>query len=251
MNAAGIDVVDLCFRIGRFEMDGLTLRVDPGEYFVLTGHNGAGKSLLIKLIAGLYRPLGGTIRINGRDLQDLPPWKRNLGYVPQEGILFPNRDVRGNILFGLQMRRLSGTEQQDRLGEVTALLGIDGLLDRDVEGLSGGERQKVGLARALVLEPDVLLLDEPVSAIDEETRDSLCRDLRTIQERIGVTVVHVSHNRNETALVADRVGVLENGVLAGVCDVERSPEGRATPPPVGWTVALSGKAPAEVTGEHR
>jgi ABC-type sugar transport system ATPase subunit len=213
VTAPGIHVKGLCFRIGSFTMKDLELEVPDGEYFVLTGPNGAGKTILIRLLSGLLRPESGEISVQGRSLTDLPPWKRNMGYVPQEALLFPNYTVERNIDFGLRMRHRPVEERRKEVGRVAEFLGIGDLLDRRTKGLSGGERQKVALARVLVLNPAVLLLDEPVSAIDEKTRDPLCRELKRVQRELSITTLHVSHNRNETALVADRVGILEGGTL--------------------------------------
>lgn len=215
MSFQGIEIQRLCFQIGSFEMTDLYLNVERGAYFVLTGPNGSGKSLLLKLLCGIYQPLSGVIQINGCDVHDLPPWERRIGYVPQEGGLFPNRSVGGNIGFGLEVRRVAGEKRVEKIEHVADLLGITHLLERMPAGLSGGERQKASLARALVLEPDILLLDEPVSAIDEQSRDTVCRELREIQRSLGITTLHVSHNRLETELVADRVGIIQNGTMQG------------------------------------
>lgn len=204
-------------------MEELSLVIPQGQYFVLTGPNGAGKTILLKLIAGLFKPERGTIRIDGRDVTGLPPWKRGLGAIQQDGLLFPNRTVRDNIGFGLEIRGLGQPERDRAVEEVAGQFNILPLLDRMPAGLSGGERQKASLARTLVLKPSVLLLDEPLSAIDEGARDDLLRrELKAIQRQSGITVVHVAHNRQEIELVADRVGVMTGGRL---CSVE-APEKR-------------------------
>ncbi len=213
---SGIELEEVSFRIGDFALRRFSLSVPQGEYFVLTGPNGAGKTVLLKLIAGLYVPQEGCIRIEGKRLDGVPPWKRNIGYVPQDGVLFPRRNVRQNIRFGLEVRPHGRNGMDDAVAEMAEVLGIEYLLDRMPAGLSGGERQKVSLARALIFRPAVLLLDEPVSAIDEDTRDALCRQLRQVQRKFNVTTIHVSHNRRETGLVADRVGVIDGGVLQGI-----------------------------------
>jgi len=217
-NGWGLEVTDLVVRIGNFRLCIPELRLPKGEYFVLTGHNGAGKSVFVRAIAGLLRPVSGAIAIEGRRVERAPPWERHIGYVPQDGILFPNRTVRGNISFPLEVRKVKTAEIAARVDEVAAQVGIEPLLDRGVTGLSGGERQKACLARALVFNPVLLLLDEPVSAIDEEARDPICRLLREVQKRTGVTTIHISHNRHETELVGDRVGVLRNGTLQEIRD---------------------------------
>ncbi len=224
VNGVSIQLEHVCFRMGDFAIDDLCLMIGEGEYFVLTGPNGSGKTLLIKLITGLHTPASGTIRIQGEPVTDLAPWKRNIGYVPQDGVLFPNRTVRGNIRFGLEVQRLDSGAIRVQVERIASMLRIVHLLDRMTRGLSGGERQKVSIARALVLKPALLLMDEPVSAIDEDTRDDLCRELRNIQRRLGITTVHISHNRKETSLVADRVGVLIDGKLQEI--IESSEYGR-------------------------
>ena len=215
----GIDITDVAFRIGKFSMESLSVNIRKGEYFVLTGPNGSGKTLLIKLIAGLYRPLAGDITVFDRPVGHLPPWRRNIGYVPQDGILFPNRNVRRNIEFGLEVRRMPKERIKTEVDKIVSMMNLSHLLDRMPQGLSGGERQKVSLARAMVFQPSILLLDEPVSAIDEDTRDGLCMELRQIQRDTGITTLHVSHNRHETELVADRVGVLVKGTLKEIHEV--------------------------------
>ncbi len=215
----GLEVADLEVRIGRFTLRIPELRIPAGQYFVLSGHNGAGKSVFVRTVAGLLRPISGRITLAGRAVETAPPWEREIGYVPQDGILFPNRTVRGNISFPLEVRKVTEREIAARVESMAEQVGIRNLLDRRVGGLSGGERQRVCLARALVFEPCLLLLDEPVSAIDEGSRDSICRLLREAHDRTGVTTIHVSHNRHETELVGDRVGVLHQGILQEIYDV--------------------------------
>ncbi|OGV69479.1 MAG: hypothetical protein A2283_06505 [Lentisphaerae bacterium RIFOXYA12_FULL_48_11] len=204
-------------------MQDLSLDVRKGEYFVLTGHNGSGKTIIIKIITGIYRPDSGVVRLGGEIVNDIPPWKRNIGYVPQEGLLFFNRSVRDNIRFGLEVRKVDESSVVERVDRVAELLNITHLMDRPVTGLSGGERQRVALARALAFEPRVLLLDEPVSAIDENSRDELCRELRRIQRALGITVLHVAHAQREIDLVADRCGRIEAGRMQRVDVISGNP----------------------------
>lgn len=219
-----IGLESVTFRIGDFVLQDLSLSIREGEYFVLTGPNGSGKSITIKLIAGLLRPEAGEVRIDTQPVTQVPPWKRNIGYVPQDGVLFPNRTVRENIRFGLEIRRADAETLRREVARVVAMMGIGHLADRMPQGLSGGERQKASLARALAFRPSVLLLDEPVSAIDEEARDALCQDLRRIQRELSITTLHISHNRQETEFVADRVGVLSAGKLQGIKERRPRPE---------------------------
>lgn len=214
----GVEMDHISFHIGDFAIENFSLAVRKGEYFVLTGPNGAGKSVLIKLIAGLFQPDAGTIRIDGRNVTDLPPWQRNIGYVPQDGILFPNRSVRENVRFGLEVRHVKKSVMDCEVERIASMCRVRHLLDRTPRALSGGERQKVSLARALVLKSDVLLLDEPVSAIDEEARDSMCGELRRVQRRLGVSIIHVSHSQKESELVANRMGAMKAGKLATITE---------------------------------
>ncbi len=220
-NEVGLE--NISFSIGSFKMQDLSLDVRKGEYFVLTGHNGSGKTIIIKIITGIYRPDSGVVRLGGEIVNDIPPWKRNIGYVPQEGLLFFNRSVRDNIRFGLEVRKVDESSVVERVDRVAELLNITHLMDRPVTGLSGGERQRVALARALAFEPRVLLLDEPVSAIDENSRDELCRELRRIQRALGITVLHVAHAQREIDLVADRCGRIEAGRMQRVDVISGNP----------------------------
>jgi ABC-type sugar transport system ATPase subunit len=210
-DSAGLSVRDLRFSIGAFALSGLSLEVRSGEYFVLSGPNGAGKTVLMRLVCGILRPHAGEVLVAGERVTDTPPWKRGIGYVPQEGYLFPHLTVLRNAEFGPRMRGLPRDERRRRAEEALDMLGVAALAPRAVKGLSGGERQKVALARALAARPRLLLLDEPVSAIDEAARDTVCRELKALQRRLGITTVHVSHNSAETALVADRVGRIDAG----------------------------------------
>lgn len=213
VNGLGLEVMELCFAIGDFALEYVNLAVNENEYMVLTGHNGAGKTLLLKLMCGLLRPDSGGIYVGEDDVTDAFPWERNIGYVPQDGVLFPNRTVYGNIAFGLEVRHVKRAEREEKVIQAADLLGITDFLERTPESLSGGERQRVSLARAIVFEPRILLMDEPVSAIDEESRDGLCKEIRRVHEKLQLTVIHISHNRQETSIVADRVAVLAHGRL--------------------------------------
>jgi len=203
----------LCFRIGGFELKNLSIDVPAGQYYVLLGPPGAGKTILLECLCGLRRIDSGRIYIDGRDVTDLEPRLRGIGYVPQDYALFPHISVRQNIGFGLRVRGLGREELEAAIGRVTNLLGIEHLLPRAIQGLSGGEKQRVALARALVIEPKVLLLDEPVCALDEATRQHLCGQLAGIQRQLGLTVIHVSHNLEEALSVADCAAILHQGRL--------------------------------------
>ena len=201
-------VEGLGIRLGEFDLREISFEVHDGEYFVLLGPTGTGKTVLVECIAGLHRPSRGRIWLDGRDITDLPPEERGIAYVPQDYALFPNLTAYENIAFGLRVRKLSDAQVRAKVAELAEWLGITYLLERFPLTLSGGEKQRVALARALAVEPKVLLLDEPLAAVDEETRERLCRELKTIQRQSGATFIHVSHNFEETLAVADRIGVM-------------------------------------------
>lgn len=198
----------LNIRLGEFDLRDISLEVCEGEYFVLLGPTGTGKTVLVECIAGLHRPHSGRIFLDGRDITDLPPEQRGIAYVPQDYALFPNLTAFENIAFGLRVRKLPDREVKAKVLQLAEWLGITYLLDRLPLTLSGGEKQRVALARALAIEPKILLLDEPLAAVDEQTRERLCRELKTIQRQTGATFLHVSHNFEETLAVADRIGVM-------------------------------------------
>jgi ABC-type Fe3+/spermidine/putrescine transport system ATPase subunit len=213
-------------RLGEFELVDASVTVEEGEYFVLLGPTGAGKTIFVECIAGIHRPESGRILIDGEDVTRWLPEQRRIGYVPQDYALFPHLSGRGNIGFGLRIRRVGEEEIARRTQELADLFGIDQLLDRPVRTLSGGERQRVALARALAIRPSVLLLDEPLSAVDEQTREALCVELKRIHRELRTTTIHISHNFEETLSVADRIGVISRGRLQQVgtpADIFRRP----------------------------
>lgn len=216
VEAAGVRLEGVNYSIGEFTLADVRLEVPAGQYFVLMGPNGSGKTILLKLLSGILFPDSGEVFIGEAKVTGMPPWERGIGYMPQDYALFPDRTVYRNISFGLEVRKTGKEEARKEVGGMAEMLGIDRLLDRMPETLSGGECQKVGLARALVIKPRLLLLDEPVSAVDEENRTFICGELKRIQEHFKVTTVHVSHSRSEAELVADRIGVLRDGRLAGL-----------------------------------
>ncbi|NCO36472.1 MAG: hypothetical protein AUJ92_16280 [Armatimonadetes bacterium CG2_30_59_28] len=204
---------NLTIRLGEFHLQRINLHVQAGEHFVLLGPTGAGKTVLIECIAGMHHPQSGNVFLDDEDVTTKRLEERGIGYVPQDYALFPNMTVENNIAFGLRIRKASAEEVAQRVKELTDLLHIDSLLQRYPLTLSGGEKQRVALARALAVRPRLLLLDEPLAAVDESTRDRLCGELKEIQRHTGVTVIHVSHNFEETLAVADSVGILHNGHL--------------------------------------
>jgi len=218
MNA--LEVIDLTLHAGSFTVQSISLTVSEGEYFVLMGMTGSGKSLLLKAVCGLARIAQGQVRLHNRDITALEARFRNIGYVPQDGGLFPHLDVWHNILFPLTVAGMKPAAARSAVEGIVASLGLQKLLARSVAYLSGGERQKVALARALARRPELLVLDEPVCALDEPTRRDTCRELRRVQKEFGVATVHVCHSRDEAALVSDRVGIMCEGRLLEIGTLE-------------------------------
>lgn len=211
MNA--LEVNGLSMRAGVFHVGELSLTIAEGEYFTLMGHTGSGKSLLLKAICGLARIETGSISIHGEEVTTLEPRFRGIGYVPQDGGLFPHLNVLRNIVFPLTVRGTSLDEAAKETAEAVETLGLTHLLDRATAGLSGGERQKVALARALACRPRLLILDEPVCSLDEPARYEICAELCRVQRKFNVATLHVCHSRAEAEQVSDRVGIMHGGQL--------------------------------------
>jgi ABC-type sugar transport system ATPase subunit len=203
-------------RLGRFELSVDELSVRAGEYLVLLGPSGAGKSVLLEVIAGL-RPLDeGRVVVQAEDVTRWPPERRRVGLVSQRPSLFPHMSVRRNIEFGRRYQPVSAEEFARRVEAAVRMLQIGGLLDRAVSDLSGGEAQRVTLARALVTEPRVLLLDEPLGPLDQNMRADLAAGLRRVHDDLKMTTLHVTHDQAEARALADRVAVMEGG---GICQI--------------------------------
>jgi len=214
---------------GTTAVRGVSLDLAPGEVLALLGPSGCGKSSLLRAVAGLEPVAGGSIAWDGRDLAGVPVHRRGFGLMFQEGQLFPHRDVAGNVAFGLQMAGLKRSAAAGRVAELLDVVGLAGYAQRPVATLSGGERQRVALARALAPEPQLLLLDEPLSALDRGLRDRLAADLRAALVATGTTALFVTHDHDEAFTVADRVAVMDAGRLLQVAapeDLWRAPASR-------------------------
>lgn len=192
-------------------LDGVSFEIPSASYAVLMGRTGSGKTTLLEILCGLRVPASGSIRIDDREVTSLPPGERGIGYVPQDGALFPTLTVREQIGFGLRMRGVPAAEIEPRVLEGAKGVGVSALLDRLPPGLSGGERQRVALARALVVKPSVLLLDEPLASVDEETQDDLMELLQRTQREHHITVLHVTHSRREAEGLGEMHLRLEDG----------------------------------------
>lgn len=208
-----IQVKALSITLGEFALRDVTFNVNRGEYVVIMGPTGSGKTVLLECMMGLYRAERGEIWIHDRRVDAEPPERRGLAYVPQDYCLFPHMSLRDNIAYGMVVRRFSAARQAETIHSLAELLGIAHLLNRRALHLSGGERQRGALARALAVQPDVLLLDEPLSAVDQSTRDGLCQMLKRLQRELGVTTVHVSHSLDEALAVGDRIAIFGQGSI--------------------------------------
>ncbi|HJX02947.1 MAG TPA: ABC transporter ATP-binding protein [Dehalococcoidia bacterium] len=211
-----IEVKDLQFNLGQFALKKISLAVGKNEFFVILGHSGAGKTVLLECIAGIHQPRQGEIWIEGHNVSQLRPEQRQMGYVPQDYVLFPFLNVRENIIFGLKRRGLDKAEIQKRLYGLVDLLGLADLLERDATSLSGGEKQRVALARALATQPGILLLDEPLSNLDVQTAKHLRLGLKRIHNELGITTIHITHNHEEAQELGDRVAIMNNGEILQV-----------------------------------
>ena len=194
----------------------LTLDVRPGEFLTLLGPSGCGKTTLLRLVAGLETPDAGRVVISGRDLTEVPAYRRPVNTVFQHYALFPHRTVAGNVAFGLEMANVARKDAAARVEAALEQVRLGGLGDRTVDQLSGGQRQRVALARALVLDPDVLLLDEPLAALDLKLRQQMRIELKNLQERLGRTFVLVTHDQDEALIMSDRIAVMSQGRLEQV-----------------------------------
>lgn len=208
-----IRVENLTIHAGRFQLSGVSFEIPTGEYAVLMGKTGCGKTTLLEAICGLKHVSSGRIELMGRDVTNLKPASRGIGFVPQEGALFPTMTVRDHLAFALTIRKESKSVIEDRVALLSEMLGIGHLLGRKPQGLSGGERQRVVLGRALSFQPKILCLDEPLSALDDDTRDEMYGLLKSIQEKTGVTTLHVTHSQESARRLANRTLVLNGGVI--------------------------------------
>ncbi|MGE0756978.1 MAG: ABC transporter ATP-binding protein [Pirellulaceae bacterium] len=209
-----IELREVTIRSGVFSLTTVNLTIPTGQYAVLMGGTGQGKTTILEAICGLKPVVSGRILLNGVDITQWKPADRGIGYVPQDLALFPTMTVREHLEFALRLRRVAASERAERVEELAEVLGIRPLLRRRMRGLSGGESQRVALGRALSFRPSVLLLDEPLNALDESTRDRLCELLRSVQRSTNLTTLHVTHSRDEARSVADALYVIAQGSVA-------------------------------------
>src|SRR5215467_4520686 len=205
------------FGDGTRALEPVSLDIARGETMVLLGPSGCGKTTLLRMVAGLERPdIGGRIFFNDADVTDVPIEQRKVGMVFQSYALFPNMNVAENIGYGLKVRGINGAERGARVAELVALTGIEGLEHRRIDQLSGGQRQRVALARAVAVRPSVLLLDEPLTALDAALRERLRSDLNRLLRTLGITTIYVTHDQAEAMALGDRIVVMRKGAVAQV-----------------------------------
>jgi len=194
--------------------DGLSLAVERGAFFTFLGPSGSGKSTVLRMIAGLERPDAGRILLDGSDIEGIPPWRRHLGMVFQHYAVFPHMSIAANVAYGLKQRGVTGAAAERRVAAMLELVGLPGFAERRPTVLSGGEQQRVALARALAPEPRLLLLDEPLSALDDKIRRETQSELKHIQRKTGTTFLYVTHDQEEALTMSDRIAVLNRGACA-------------------------------------
>ncbi len=213
----GVTIEHVSFRYGATAvLDDIDLAVERGEFFAFLGPSGSGKTTLLRLVAGFGRPSAGRILIGERDVTRLPPWSRNVGMVFQSYALWPHMSVAKNVAFGLERRKLGRAEIERKVRDALDLVGLTAYADRRPAQLSGGQQQRVALARTLVIEPEVLLLDEPLSNLDARLRVDMRSELRQLQRKLGLTAIYVTHDQEEANAIADRLAVLDQGRIQQV-----------------------------------
>ncbi|MDR3291991.1 MAG: ABC transporter ATP-binding protein [Methanobrevibacter sp.] len=215
-----IKINDISKKWKGFEINNLSLEINDNEYFCILGPSGSGKTLLLELISGIYLPDSGEIYLDGENITFDPLENRGIMFVYQNYMLFPHKTVFENIAFGLNIRNVKKDEIKLKVNEMMELLSISHLSNRLPRTLSGGEQQRTALARALILQPKVILMDEPLSALDKKIKEELMKELRNIHEEFDITIIHVTHNFDEALMLADRIAVIKKGEVIQVGNLD-------------------------------
>jgi putative spermidine/putrescine transport system ATP-binding protein len=232
-------------------VDRVNLTIEAGEFFTLLGPSGSGKTTCLRMIGGFTLPTAGRVLIGGEDVTQLPPYARPVNTVFQDYALFPHMGVRDNVAYPLMVRKVGRTERARRADELLALVALAGVGDRRPAQLSGGQRQRVALARALISQPRVLLLDEPLGALDLKLREQMQTELKALQRRLGITFLFITHDQHEALSMSDRIGVFNQGRLEQVGtpqQVYNAPATRFVAQFVGAANLLEGEAALRLTG---
>jgi iron(III) transport system ATP-binding protein len=217
MNKVSLEARNIAMSYGRnVVLKDINLVIEPGEFFALLGPSGSGKSTLLRLIAGFNAAQSGQLLIDGRDVSNVPPWRRDVGMVFQNYALWPHMTVRQNVAFGLEERKLPKALIDDKVRAALALVNLAEYAQRRPSQLSGGQQQRVALARTIAIEPQVLLLDEPLSNLDAKLRVQMRTELRSLQRKLGITTIFVTHDQEEAMTTADRIAVMDQGVIQQV-----------------------------------
>ena len=255
MTVPGIRLAELRKEFGAVTaVDGIDLDVADGEFFAVLGPSGSGKTTVLRMIAGFERPTSGTIELGGVDTTRTPPFRRNVNTVFQDYALFPHMSVQQNVEYGLRVKGVGKAERGTRVGEALEMVRLGGLGARRPTELSGGQRQRVALARALVNRPRVLLLDEPLGALDLKLREQMQVELKEIQREVGITFVFVTHDQDEALTLCDRLAVMNAGRLEQVgaaSEVYESPATRFVAEFVGSSNVIDGAAALDILGAER
>ncbi|RBL82658.1 ABC transporter ATP-binding protein [Streptomyces cavourensis] len=214
MKKVSVECRNIRLSYGKTEvLKDVNISIEPGEFFALLGPSGSGKSTLLRLIAGFNRQNAGQLLVDGKDISGIPPWNRNIGMVFQNYALWPHMTVWDNVAFGLVERKLPRDQIRSKVEAALELVGLSQYARRRPNQLSGGQQQRVALARTIVIEPQVLLLDEPLSNLDKKLRVQMRQDLLSLQRRLGITTIFVTHDQEEAMTTADRMAVLDHGVV--------------------------------------
>ncbi|MEW5987612.1 MAG: ABC transporter ATP-binding protein [Chloroflexota bacterium] len=232
-------------------VDNVSLDILDGEFFTMLGPSGSGKTTCLRLVAGFDRPTAGQVLLHGRDVTDLPPYERDVNTVFQDYALFPHMTVGDNVGYGLMIKKVPKVERQKRVEEMLELVQLPGLAGRKPAQLSGGQRQRVALARALINHPSVLLLDEPLGALDLKLRQQMQMELKSIQQRVGITFVYVTHDQEEALTMSDRLAVFNRGRIEQVgapADIYENPITPFVAGFVGVSNLVSGNLARTITG---
>ena len=201
-------------------VDGINLRVEPGEFLSLLGPSGCGKTTTLRMLAGFEQPDEGSIRISGKDVLGIPPYKRNVNTVFQAYALFPHLTIAENVAYGLQQTKVSKSEIRTRVADALDMVQMRSFADRKPQQLSGGQQQRIALARALVNRPSVLLLDEPLGALDRQLREEMQLELKLLQSRVGISFIFVTHDQHEALSMSDRIAIMREGRIEQLADAD-------------------------------